>query len=610
MEVRHCCGTAPLLDKRNIKEASWAARFGGNRAPGRAGSRPKAHLANTKQHRMADESTRQKRKEVATPDDVVEEKSAKKPFALAGDEVYFDGNVMKLSDFRPIKDAPRFWITRDGHVKGPSGQTVRHFLQFKNVQVFIDTFGFDPKPDPTATSEWRDVRGHQDLQFNPNTGEFRNGVSSKGSLQVAVQCHRHRPTCPVDMAIEESWCRPEERLFAEDIQNLRFQYEDIDLDFECALTVPPTRRRQLLIIKRPDLVPFYSARNEDRKIGLLACQSNTVFYWLHDVCGHEFTMTPEAFAGRVHPCVKCAPHSQTRQLDCDTVADGVEIYFTEKLQAAAGVEFAIRTGQLYNGKEDGIVKLARETGTHPVQYKSMYHKKAEQYSIDCKTANYPANMLLAATNQNRDRFWVGLFSDVVSAKRKLSVTFTPRSKAHLANKFTNEAAAIKAIIDLLPKSLDMADFKDEDRYGKTQLLEKKMREAFKAKAESRGLHCRDHDKIHSPIDLFCNGFAVQAKYTSRSDDGRFLVATNTRYTLDDKIDVFVVQIESHVEQFIIIPIAVMVELGYIATPTQAGTFGFHVPSPGRQPKQADTKVDQLQQYWNAWHVLGEPVSMM
>ena len=497
-------------------------------------------------------------------------------------------------------------------MKSAAGYPLRKYLACKDSALYLDTISHDDMNESKAVSGWVGLgkQTHPDIQWNTQTKQFRNVMQQNVILGPMVKFEDR--TYEVEYLLERTWKPETQWECATEINLAACEFADLNLDFMCAFDVPPSKRHSLLIVQRPDMIEYFSLQNEDKRIGLVHAQSAEVFIWEHRVCGSVTRLPTQQIASLKNPCQVCKTmHPQFQKLR-DEACEGVEIYFTDQLQQQPAIELAIRTGHLYSGKEDGVVRLKKEGTTHLVQYKLLQSvfNRPNQYMVDCDTATYPASMVIAATNTARNRFWIGQAKDIASTKM-LSVTFSRRSKLNLANKFEDAKIAIDALMRLLPSSLQEHELKDEKRYSPTTLKEKRMREHFfKIAKQQHNLDCVDHDKLHSPIDFFCNTKAIQAKYSSsQQSDGMYHVACQTRYTDKDKLDAFVVQLAEFPDDFLIAPTAVMIELGYVGTDTQRGTVGFIVSSPNHTFAQSGTKTERLSRFWNAWYVLDNSVLM-
>lgn len=270
----------------------------------------------------------------------------------------------------------------------------------------------------------------------------------------------------------------------------------------------------------------------------------------------------------------------------------------------------IETYAQYNAFVDLVVYTKADSIGKQVQIKTIT-KANDRYFVTLDK-KYKDNMLIVACSNDRDLFAVCFWKEIKHVKR-LSLTKSEKSMyKHMI--FDDSKTFVDKIVSLLPCALQFENIRDE--LAKPMLLEYDMTQRLAAKCAELGYVFTKQRNNDNPIDVYINGKTIQLKYSTYIPKGHITFSVTIEkclcrynnknvkqpYSIDDGIDFFVIELNDNQNKyqgmFCVIPIEILIEMGYIKSDNQNGKRNLYIC-----PPIGYNKKHWSMQYWNRFDLL-------
>lgn len=265
-----------------------------------------------------------------------------------------------------------------------------------------------------------------------------------------------------------------------------------------------------------------------------------------------------------------------------TTAFTAEQYFVTLLKTFDSVENVEK--DLCNSKFDIYYTLKNENFRRGLQVKAITKNTSRENGYRMHLgAEYPIGMLIVGINMKLLFGVAYLYSEEYN--QNMGNISLNASKNGIFSKLVKLKDDFNEHLEsMLSKGIIVTDEVFIASIPPKVMLEYKSIERFKLLCDVMKWNMIRHQDNASVIDLYLNNFKVQMKFASNPSNVKkgnyFYTAGNRSYNRQNykqgDNDFYVVEIGEKLGEFIIIPEQKLIEIGYIATDTQAGMGSFHV----------------------------------
>jgi len=270
--------------------------------------------------------------------------------------------------------------------------------------------------------------------------------------------------------------------------------------------------------------------------------------------------------------------------------DASEQWVAEKLRSIKSITDVDIVG-FTGSKYDIEFKLIGEEDVRGIQVRTLSkHCRAEDgdsYKLVINNTNYTDKVLFIGVNKERNRFAVIYYGDILEHVR--SFNFKNDKSPYVNNMFTDCNEFMKKLENMLKKTaICDSDCRPKKIQGEYESLSR-----LKIKCQENRLTYSRVTESASKIDCIINDYAIQHKSSQTLSGNYYQFAitkangakkTKIPYSTNDGIEFFVFEIVNFKNNFYIVPIDIMISMGYIKTNKQNGKTSLGIPNPENNDK--------------------------
>ena len=365
---------------------------------------------------------------------------------------------------------------------------------------------------------------------------------------------------------EKLWLVKEQWKYYKEIEELNIKYPNFSEQFEHAYSFYPYERDSLFIISHPQLIEEFSENNKD-SIGMITHGSITECIWkCKKHKEYKLKISYRTCTG-AH-CPECTEEENDHRNNI-TEGTNIESWFEEEL-----INKNVNAIQQDNNNSIADIIVILNGKQYAIQCKTLICR-AEKYKISVNRNHYPDNLLIVATNRERNKFTYLFGKDIIY------LSAIPISNDNIVD---SKDLFLSKIIELIPQSFiidDILKYMTED--NKKEYL---MKERLKKKCKELGLEYKKFKNNIDPIDCFINNVPCQLKFSSgkRATSHYIPFHKSVRcetmpYSADDGFELLITEIADYENEFFIMNKNDLIKYGYISTKDQKGKVTLTISNP-------------------------------
>jgi hypothetical protein len=232
----------------------------------------------------------------------------------------------------------------------------------------------------------------------------------------------------------------------------------------------------------------------------------------------------------------------------------------------------------YSGnKFDILYQIDREDAIRGIQIKTLVKgQKINSWLISLDKCKYEKDTLLVLVNPARDRFGLIFYGEC--RKSGLGLFFATNLTKYEKNKFIDVELFKKELYIRMKKS---TIYNENNSFTEPQKKEHNMLIKLKEKCEELNIDFNLNNTASNEIDCFINKYRIQCKFSSNNFEHKnYLIhITKSRhkyYNNNSKIYFFIFQISANINNFYIIPMQDMIDMGYITEDDKKGQSALRI----------------------------------